>query len=162
MASDVAGKQNLSNAASVTRPRMTRKSRLGGAAIGAIGLLAFLAVGAFYGGWELMHPAADGSGLGMPAEWIHSTPFGSWFIPGLILFTVFGVGSTVSLVAALLRHWSAPYLTFALGVGQMIWITVELIVVRQFHPILQPGCFGIGAALAILAYLWHRHNERTA
>ncbi len=151
-----------SGAMRAAMPRRTEKIRLGAAAIGAMGLLAFLAVGAFFGGWELMHPGADGSGLGMPAEWIQRTPFGSWFIPGLILFTVFGVGSTVTFVAAALRHWSAPYLTFAIGVGQMIWITVELIVVRQFHPVLQPGCFGIGAALAILAYLWHRHNMRTA
>ncbi len=149
----------MGGTASAAMPRTTGKIRLGGAAIGAMALLAFLAVGAFFGGWELMHPAADGSGLGMPAEWIQSTPFGTWFIPGLILFTVFGVGSTVTLFAAIFRHWTAPYLTFAIGAGQMIWITVELIAVQKFHPILQPGCFAIGAALAILAYLWHRHNE---
>ncbi len=148
-----------SGAMRAAMPRTSGKIRLGGAAIGAMGLLAFLAVGAFFGGWELMHPASDGSGLGMPAEWIQSTPFGSWFIPGLILFTVFGVGSAITLVVALFRHWSAPYLTFAIGVGQMIWITVELIAVQKFHPVLQPGCFALGAALAILAYLWHRHNE---
>lgn len=49
----------------------------------------------------------------------------------------------------------------AIGVGQMIWITVELIVVRQFHPVLQPGCFSLGLALAVLAYLWHRRNAVT-
>ncbi len=151
-----------SGAMQAAMPRTPGKVRLGAAAIGAMALLAFLAVGAFFGGWELMHPGADGSGLGMPAEWIQYTPFGSWFIPGLILFVVFGVGSAVTVLAAILRHWSAPYLTFAIGVGQMIWITVELIVVKQFHPVLQPGCFTLGAALAILAYLWHRHDERTA
>ena len=151
-----------SGAMRAAMPRTTGKIRLGGAAIGAMALLAFLAVGAFFGGWELMHPAADGSGLGMPAEWIQRSPFGSWLVPGLILFTVFGVGSAATVLAAIFRHWSAPYLTFAIGVGQMIWITVELIVVRQFHPILQPGCFTLGAALAILAYLWHRNNKRTA
>ncbi len=158
MASNVARRQTEGGAASGESGR----TRLSAAAVGAMALLAFLAVGAFFGGWELMHPAVDGSGLGMPAEWIQTTPFGSWFIPGLVLFTVFGVGSTVTVVAAVRRHWTAPYLTFAIGIGQMIWITVELIVVRQFHPVLQPGCFSIGAALAILAYLWYRHDERTA
>jgi len=142
--------------------RTSGRIRLGAAGIASVALLVFLAVGAFFGGWELMHPAADGSGLGMPAEWIQSTPFSSWLIPGLILFMVFGIGSVVAVVAGLLRHWSAPYLTFAIGVGQMIWITVELAMVQRFHPILQPGCFALGAALAILAYVWHRQNERTA
>jgi hypothetical protein len=137
-----------SGAVRAAMPRTTGKIRLGGAAVGAMALLVFLAIGAFFGGWELMHPGADGSGLGMPAEWIKYSPFGSWFIPGLVLFTVFGVGSAVTVLAAILRHWSAPYLTFAIGVGQMIWITVELIVVQQFHP--------------ILAYLWYRHNEQAA
>jgi len=144
----------------VATPRTRGKIRLGAAGIASIALLSFLAVGAFFGGWLLMHPAADGSGLGMPAEWLQSSPFTSWFIPGLILLTVFGIGSVVAVVAGLLRQWSAPYLTFAIGVGQMIWITVELAMVQQFHPILQPGCFTLGAALAILAYVWHRQNER--
>jgi hypothetical protein len=143
-------------------PRATEKVRLGVAGIIAILLLALLAVGAFFGGWELMHPAADGSGMGMPLEYLKNSPFTSYVIPGLLLFVVFGVGSVVAALAGILRHWSAPYLTFALGVGQMIWITVELLMVQVVHPVLHPALFGWGIVVAVLAYVWHRGNERLA
>ena len=123
-----------------------------------ITLLALLAVGAFFGGWELMHPAADGSAMEMPLAYLQNSPFTSYFIPGVLLFTVFGVGSVVTVVAGLARHWTAPYLAFAIGIGQVIWITVELAMIQVVHPIMHPLLFGIGAAVALLAYLWHRSN----
>jgi hypothetical protein len=149
-----------SNAITGATPRAHARIRLGIAGALAVPLLLLLAVGALFGGWELMHPAADGSALGMPLEYLARSPFTSYFIPGLLLFVVFGIGSIVTLGATILRHWSAPYLLFALGVGQVIWITVELAMTQQFHPVLQPALFGWGAVAALLAYLWHRKNER--
>jgi hypothetical protein len=141
-------------------PQTNQTIKLGIPGILAIPLLLLLAIGAFFGGWELTHPAADGSALGMPLAYLEHSPFTSYFIPGIILFVVFGVGSIVAVVATVLRHWSAPYLLFALGVGQMIWITVELAMVQVYHPQMHPLLFGWGAVAALLAYVWHRQNQR--
>jgi hypothetical protein len=151
-----------SGAVKAAMPRATGRVRLGIAAYVAMVLLAVLAIGAFFGGWALMNPAADGSGMGMPLDYLKHTPFTSYVIPGVLLFVVFGIGSVVTLLAAILRHWSAPYLTFALGVGQVIWITVELAMIQVVHPIMHPALFTLGVALAVLAYLWHRSSEQRA
>jgi hypothetical protein len=140
----------------VVKPRSAGPIKLTVSGMAAIAMLAALAIGAFYGGWELMHPAADGSSMEMPLEYLRHSPFASYFIPGLLLFTVFGVGSVVAALAGVIRHWSALYLSFAIGVGQMIWITVELLMVQVFHPVLHPGLFCWGAAIAILAFFWWR------
>lgn len=123
----------------------------------AIVLEVLLGIAAIGGGWGLMNPASDGSALGMPVEWLRGTPFASWLIPGLLLFGVFGVGSLVAALAGLLRHWSAPYLAFAVGLGQVIWIVVEAILLRHvgFHP-LQPTMLIWGGLIAALAYFWWR------
>ena len=154
------GKQMASGLTRMAMPHTRGKIRLGIAGIALIALLILLAVGAFFGGWELMHPAADGSGMGMPLEFLKNSPFTSYFIPGLLLFVVFGVGSAAIVVAALLRHWTAPYLAFA--IGQVIWIAVELAMTQQFHPVLQPALFALGAAVALLAYVWHRSSAAEA
>jgi hypothetical protein len=66
---------------------------------------------------------------------------------------VFGVGSFA--VAAIgLRRWRvAPFLAFAIGCGQMIWIVVELAIIKELS-VLHPICFGLGLAIAIAAVLW--------
>jgi hypothetical protein len=143
-------------------PQTKAKIKLGVPGILAIPLLLLLALGAFFGGWELMHPAADGSGMGMPLAYLEHSPFSSYVLPGILLFVVFGVGSVVAAIATILRHWTAPYLLFALGIGQMIWITVELAMVQVFHPLMHPLMFGWGVVAVILAYFWHRQNEREA
>ena len=123
----------------------------------ALALVLFLAVSALGGGWGLMSPSPDGSGLGMPLAWLGGSPFTSYFIPGVLLFTVFGLGSVATIVLAALRSSLAPYLAFAMGVGQMIWIAVELVMMSH-APIsfLQPFCFTLGAIIAALAYAWWR------
>jgi hypothetical protein len=95
----------------------------------------------------------------MTADWLVGSPFDSFFIPGLLLFSVFGVGSLVTVAAGALRSSLAPYLAFAIGVGQMIWITVEVVIMYRagFHP-MQPFCFALGAAIALTAYAWWRRS----
>ena len=58
------------------------------------------------------------------------------------------IGSLV--VAAMgLRHARlAPFLAFAIGCAQMIWIVVELAIIKEFS-ILHPIMFGVGLVIAI-------------
>ena len=83
------------------------------------------------------------------------SPFADYLIPGLILGGLFGVGSLV--VAAMgLRRWRvAPFLAFAIGCGQMIWIVVELLIIRELS-FLHPTFFLVGLVIAVAAVPWGR------
>ena len=59
------------------------------------------------------------------------------------------------LVAAmgLLRHRLAPFLAFAIGCGMMIWIVVELAIIKELS-FLHPTFFGVGLVIAASAVPW--------
>src|ERR1700690_3398401 len=105
--------------ATLPRPAMTRTGRT------LVVLLALLGVGAFAGGVALVSKP-DGSVMKLPLSYLAGSPFSDFLIPGLILGGLFGVGSFVVAALCLRRVALSPYLAFAIGCGQMIWITVEL------------------------------------
>jgi hypothetical protein len=99
----------------------------------------FLGVGALAGGGVLM-AAPDGSIIHMPLSIIASSPFTSFFLPGLILFTVVGLFPVAVAYSLLMKpnwnwpnainpfkklHWSWAA-SLAAGVIVIIWITVEV------------------------------------
>jgi hypothetical protein len=106
-----------------------------------IALLGFLAIGAIYGGIVLVI-SPDGSFLGIPLELIRNSPFDSFFIPGIILLTVFGIFpifviyglikkpeskffNTLNLFYDYHFAWTlAVYIGFAL----IIWINVQTLI----------------------------------
>lgn len=108
-----------------------------------------LCVSAIYGGLALMRRPADDP-LGMPVEWLDRTPFRDYFVPGLTLFTVFGVGSAGVLFGIARRRSWARFAAVGLGLAQVGWIAVEVAVLRMLHP-LHLAYGGLGAALAALA-----------
>jgi hypothetical protein len=65
----------------------------------------------------------------------------------------FGVGSLV--VAAMgLRHQAlAPFLAFGIGCAQMIWIVVQLAIIRDLS-FLHPLMFATGLVIAVAAVPW--------
>jgi hypothetical protein len=122
-----------------------------------IGLLVLLGLVALPSGWILMTPAPGEVPMGMPLEWLEGSPFSSYFIPGLLLFGVFGVGSLVAAWVGARRHPAGPYLAFAIGAGHMIWIAVQVVMVSSAGIFfLQPTLFTYGAVIALLSYLWRR------
>lgn len=102
-------------------------------------LLAFLGVGALYGGGSLiLYPSGDL--LKMPLSFLEKSPFNDYLIPGIILFFVLGV-VPYFLIYALIKkpsskfleifnlyrdmHWAwtySIYVAFAL----IIWIQVQM------------------------------------
>lgn len=108
-----------------------------------LGCLAFLGVSAAFGGIVLtLNPT--GTWLQLPLSILQFSPFRDFFIPGLILGVVFGIGSFAALLALWFRpdwsvgtaltrftgeHWSWSA-AIAVGVGQVIWIVTEMLMVH--------------------------------
>lgn len=98
-----------------------------------------------------------GQSLQIPQGWIERTVFGSYLIPGLYLLVVNGAGMLVLAGLSVMRNWSAPWLTGALGVGLIIWIAVQLLVMPETM-FLQPIFLAVGFALGFVALFWLRRT----
>jgi hypothetical protein len=138
----------------------------------AIGLLIVLGLGAVAGGWGMTF-GAGGSSL-LPDEYLDELPLVSnWVVPGLILLLGFGVGSLVTAygvarqpswrwLAGLERltgyHWSW-LATLVVGLGQMVWIFLELISISFSWLMPVFGLIGLGIFLLALTPSF-RHNLR--
>jgi hypothetical protein len=125
---------------------------MNGAARSTVVLLVLLAVMALAGGAALVSKP-DGSVMQMPVRLLSGSPFPDYFVPGLILGGLFGLCSLAVALFCLRRWRIAPFLAFAIGAGQMIWIVVELAIIREVS-ILHPICFGIGLAIAVASAKW--------
>ncbi|MDB4918658.1 MAG: hypothetical protein JWQ54_641 [Mucilaginibacter sp.] len=109
-------------------------------------LLAFLGLGAIGGGAVLII-SPMGALLGMPVSMLERSPFNSFLIPGIILFTMLGLAPCL-LIPALLKkpacklaeklncfpdmHWSwtySVYVAFAL----IIWIQFQMVFLQTVH-----------------------------
>jgi hypothetical protein len=110
-------------------------------------LLGFLGVGALGGGFVLMVSPSGKLLGGLPTTMLQNSPFPDFFVPGMILFTLLGLGPCL-LVLALIKkpssrflqflnvfrdmHWAwgfTVYTAFAL----IIWIQVELVYAQSVH-----------------------------
>ena len=127
--------------------------------------LLILAVNALPVGLSLMTDPS-GSGLGMSVDWLANSPFPTYAVPGLFLFAVIGLGSVIVALALWLRpswallagltratheHW-AWSLTLAYAVVVVLWIIVQYLMLRMFHP-LQIIVAAIAIGLAVIDLL---------
>ena len=99
----------------------------------------------------------SGKSMQLPESWITNTPFGDYVIPGLYLLLFNGVGMLLLAGLSITRHWIAPWLTGVLGVGLIIWIAVQLVVMPETM-ILQPIFMAIGFILGFIALFWLRRT----
>ena len=130
----------------IVRPRMNRYGWL------AVGLLVVLGLGALAGGVALV-ARPDGSIMHLDTALLAGSPFADFAVPGLILAGLFGIGSLATALLGLERYRIAPLLAFGIGVGQMIWIVVELAIIKELS-FLHPTMFLIGLAIAAAAVPW--------
>ncbi|MGD0018278.1 MAG: hypothetical protein ABSD62_03410 [Candidatus Limnocylindrales bacterium] len=137
---------NATPASSILVPAMGRAGRL------AVGLLVWLGLGALGGGAVLV-AKPDGSVMQMPLSMLAGSPFPDFLVPGLILGGLFGVGSFATAAMGLRRWRVAPFLAFAIGCAQMIWIVVELAIIKGFS-VLHPLYFLTGLGIAAAAVPW--------
>ncbi|MEM5774583.1 MAG: hypothetical protein AAGU05_06235 [Anaerolineaceae bacterium] len=103
-------------------------------------LLVLLSAGAVISG-ALMMISPDGGIMHMPLRMLNGSPFGSFFIPGLILFTFLGVFPALIAYGMQKKpvwawaEWFNPFKRYhwswagsmAAGIIVIIWLTVELV-----------------------------------
>ncbi|OWY20008.1 hypothetical protein C7N43_11165 [Sphingobacteriales bacterium UPWRP_1] len=119
-------------------------------------LLTFLGLTALWGGWLLMKDPT-GSAIQLPSQWIADTVFGNYFVPGLVLFTIPGLGSLAAAIITRRVKTAAGYLpAAAIGLGLLIWLAVQVAVIRQFF-FLQAVYAFIGVLVLWLS--WRLYNK---
>jgi hypothetical protein len=99
----------------------------------------------------------SGGSMGIPQGWIEATPFGSYVVPGLYLLLVNGVAMIVASALSAAGHWIAPWLTGTLGVGMIIWIGVQILVMPETM-FLTWVFLAVGFALGFSALFWLRRT----
>jgi hypothetical protein len=93
--------------------------------------------------------AIAANGAGVPLEYLANSPFSSYFVPGLILGVVVGGSQLAAAIALLAKRRSALPLSAVAGFGMLIWIFVELAIIRQYSW-LQAAYFILGGLELIL------------
>jgi hypothetical protein len=91
--------------------------------------------------------------MGFSTSLLAGSPFTDYLLPGIILGGLFGIGSLAVAFAGLRHAVLAPMLGFVIGMAQMIWIVVELLIIREFS-FLHPVMFGTGLAIAVASAFW--------
>ena len=85
----------------------------------SIALEILLGMGALGGGLVLI-AAPRGEIMPLPLSALAGSPFETYLGPGLILFTVLGIGPLVAARLAQERHALAPFAAFVVGVALLI------------------------------------------
>ena len=94
----------------------------------ALALEVLLGIGAIGGGLILMI-APRGEIMPLPLSALAGSPFDTYFVPGVILFGVLGLGPLIAARLAWLRHPLAPMAAFVVGAGLLIWVAVEVAII---------------------------------
>jgi hypothetical protein len=121
---------------------------------GVLALEVLLSVGAIGGGLILML-APRGEIMPLPLSALDGSPFDTYFVPGLILFGVLGLGPLVAARLAWLRHPLAPAAAFVVGTALIIWVGVEVAIIGYSNePPLQAIYLAVGVAILLGASRW--------
>lgn len=123
------------------------------------GLELFVALSAVAGGFGLMS-SRRGDRLGMSPDILAGTPFPDFFIPGLLLFAIVGLGSAAAFVAVAAGSRWAPHISLAVGAVLAGWILVQVALVGYLSP-LQPLYLAVGLTIAWLSARWLRAPPAT-
>jgi hypothetical protein len=130
-----------------------------------LGLLGLLSFGGFIGGLSFVRDAS-GAGLGAKVSWLQETPVSDFFLPGLFLLGVYGIGSLILMVGLVWRVPAGPLPhrdatrgrpwawigTIVQGATLVIWILYEFVVLPD-QMLLQPILIGVGLLMVLLALM---------
>jgi hypothetical protein len=109
------------------------------------GILAFGALSSFAGAVLAIFFDAGGA----PPEYLEGSVFTSFLVPGLVLGVVVGGTQLAGAVTLLMRRRSGIVLAAVGGFGMIIWIFVEIAIIREYSW-LQTAYFAVGIAELVL------------
>jgi hypothetical protein len=115
----------------------------------------FLGIGALFGGIQFIM-APDGHLLGVPLRMLAGTPFHSFLVPGLLLFTLVGLGPIVAAAVTARRRSFGPLAAFAVGLTLMGWITVEMVIFAGLTSLFWAFYLVLGTVIAAVGVAWSR------
>jgi hypothetical protein len=97
------------------------------------GILQYLiGLGAVVSGF-MMIIKPGGDTLYLPLSMLQGSPFANFLIPGIILFTVNGIGNLFAGILSFRRHQLAGFAGIFFGLALMIWIFVQVNMIGGGH-----------------------------
>src|SRR3954453_8296239 len=113
-----------------------------------------LGVGALGGGLVLI-VAPRGEIMPLPISALAGSPFETYLAPGVILFTVLGIGPLLAAGLVWLRNPFAPLAAVVVGTALLIWVAVEIAIIGYSNePPLQAFYLVLGVAITVVALSW--------
>jgi len=108
---------------------------------------AFIGITAIAGGFRLVSNPNGTSDI--PIEWLNSSPFTNYLIPGLVLLIVIGVGNALGGIFSFLSKKYAGGIAAILGTFLILFMAFEVWFV-SLRTFLQPLYFILGAIVLVL------------
>lgn len=120
--------------------------------ITAVIILFFNAVSAMFGGAGFV---IDPSGemMQMPIEFLKDSPFDTFLIPGIILFTVNGLFNLFVGILGVKKKKLFPVLTILCGLFLTGWLSIQIMIIKQFYAPLHVPYYSVGIALIVFGLL---------
>jgi hypothetical protein len=123
----------------------------------AITLLFINGLGAIWGGAGLIFDPS-GNFMQMPIEFLKYTPFTNFFIPGIILLVFNGLLSIIFALNGLRSQKYFPYMSIAQGLILAIWLSVQIMMIRQFYPPLHLTFYLLGLGMIVCGAILVRYK----
>lgn len=114
-------------------------------------LHAVMTLFAFSGGLSMMADP-DGSSLGLNLSMLANAPFGTFFVPGLLLVLVVGGLNATAWVLTISKSAAARLVSLAAGLAVLGFVFAELVLLPHRH-LAQLIAAATGLAIALLALL---------
>lgn len=99
----------------------------------------------------------DGSNLNMSVDLLKNSPFVDFLIPGIILFSINGLGSLIGGFLSFKRYFFAGTVTMILGFAMVIWIVAQVYWIGLISW-LQPAFFVVGVIEIILGLICRKRH----
>jgi hypothetical protein len=94
-------------------------------------LHAFVGIGGIAGGLPtILNPQEP---LGAPVELLKNSPFENFLIPGIILFSIIGIGNIISALTIYFKFKFHGYISSVFSWALVIWIVVQCIMINTVH-----------------------------
>jgi hypothetical protein len=119
----------------------------------------FLGIGALFGGGALLL-GPDGHLLGMTTKTLAGSPFGSYLVPGILLFVFVGVAPLLAAAMTVRRQAIAPLAAVAVGLTLIGWISVEMVVLAGLGSLAWTLYLVLGTCIAAVGVAWW-HSSRS-